>query len=298
MSCKSLLECPCQIWDVWWGHALLLEKKHFGALFIIIWKQKCFIQTNRVLNVNTRQEDVNKRCLCLLGRHLCSFICDGLGFRVYDGHFFCSYLSFLGCKRVWYSHHFCLYHRRLGREEREKWWGRTVNILHLRQLVKTKKHVRISALSTVRVNGFVNGFSISIYHKYILKSTFTKWNQRFKWFFFCHVHTIIQNSGCRSTNTPSCKSSQTRASQQHETLSNAMQEQLLQQQHHGRNISGDDMQLNVRHSPNMQKTFSNQTNNTRMRGNQKVNNMQRWHSDERMAFPKWLAMMIFTIPLP
>lgn len=32
--------------------------------------------------------------------HLCSLVCDGLGFRVNDGHFFCGYLSFLGGKRV------------------------------------------------------------------------------------------------------------------------------------------------------------------------------------------------------
>lgn len=32
--------------------------------------------------------------------HLRGLVCDGLGFRMYDGHFFCGYLGFLGCKRV------------------------------------------------------------------------------------------------------------------------------------------------------------------------------------------------------
>lgn len=38
--------------------------------------------------------------LMSLGVHLCGLVCDGLGFRVNDGHFFCGYLSFLGGKRV------------------------------------------------------------------------------------------------------------------------------------------------------------------------------------------------------
>lgn len=41
-----------------------------------------------------------KNSLCFLSVHLCGLVCDGLGFRVHDGHFFCGYLSFLGSKRV------------------------------------------------------------------------------------------------------------------------------------------------------------------------------------------------------
>lgn len=110
-------------------HALLLERKFLRSKHATL-KKTLKLQWHLnfsheyYMNAVTCKDKINKISLCFLSVHLRGFICDGLGFRMYDGHFFCGYLSFLGCKRVWYSHHFCLYHRWLGREEREKWGGR------------------------------------------------------------------------------------------------------------------------------------------------------------------------------
>lgn len=87
-------------------------------------------------------------------------------------------------------------------------------------------------------------------------------------------------------------------------LLSAMDKQRLQQRHdYKNNTFGINMQLQVRHSTNIHKTWAQKTSNTpkwlaNKNGNWYVNSMQRWHSDERVAFPKWLAMMISTIRLP
>lgn len=48
----------------------------------------------------TLMGNIKKISLRVSSVHLCGLVCDGLGFRMYDGHFFCGYLSFLGRKRV------------------------------------------------------------------------------------------------------------------------------------------------------------------------------------------------------
>lgn len=100
---------------------------------------------------NTKKE---KGLPMSLSVHLCGLVCDGLGFRVNDGHFFCGYLSFLGSKRVWYCHHFCLNHWWLGREERDRWGGgRTERV----------NATRLSRLGGVTEKESVPSLGVSLY---------------------------------------------------------------------------------------------------------------------------------------
>lgn len=163
-----------------------------------------------------------------LNVHLCSFVCDGLGFRMYDGHFFCSYLSFLGCKRVWYSHHFCLYHRWLGREEREKWGRRTEGYYIKPETVRgnIKRRVATCALA-LNIHFQLNNGVFFVCHNVTvnvclipIKWTVITWDcilLRGKWLSCCthsctRTNAIMQQKPCREN-----KSLLTHASQHQET---------------------------------------------------------------------------------
>lgn len=54
-------------------------------------------ETLKLPHKHTNEHKMDRIFLC---EHLCRFVSDGLGFRVNDGHLFCGYLAFLGCKRV------------------------------------------------------------------------------------------------------------------------------------------------------------------------------------------------------
>lgn len=62
-------------------------------------KEACSLQKN-LKTILCKHTNEHKMYTIFLCEHLCRFVCDGLGFRVNDGHLFCGYLGFLGCKRV------------------------------------------------------------------------------------------------------------------------------------------------------------------------------------------------------